>query len=102
MDIITNTFTHAVALSALAVVALHEILKLKFVPWGFVNKYPVLALILLSIGASAVVAWRTAVQPQTFADWVVLVATTAVTAALTYITTIKNWAQLRAMEGSGE
>lgn len=102
MDIISNIFLHAVALSALAVVALHQILKLKIVPLSFANKYPVPSLIVLSIGASLVATWKTAVQPHSWTDWLVLVATIAVSAALTYRTTIQSWAQLRAMEGSGE
>lgn len=93
-------FTHAVALSALAVVGVQQFLKLKFVPVSFANKYPVPTNIGLSILASLVAVWRSnAVHPVTWADWLVLVGTVSVTAALTYNQLLKNWAELRATEG---
>lgn len=100
MDIISTIYAHAVALSALAVVALHQALKFKWIPWAFFNKYPVPGLILLSAGASAVVSWQTDVQPQSWTDWLVLGATIAVTSAITYLATVKNWREVRAMEGA--
>lgn len=99
MDIISSVFAHAVAVSALAVVALHQILKLKIVPSTFANRYPVPTLIVLSVIASVMAVWKTAVTPHTWTDWLVLVATIAVAAALTYRTTIANWAELRSLEG---
>lgn len=99
MDIISTVFAHAVALSALAVVALQEILKLKLVPLKWANKYPVPTLIVLSILASLVTVWQTTVSPASWTDWLILVGTIAVTAAFTYRTTIANWAELREMEG---
>lgn len=98
MDIFTNLFVHAVALSALAVVAVQQILKLKFIPWDFPNKYPVPTLIILSAGASVVTVWQSTLAPRNWTDWLLLGATIAVTSALTYITTLKNWKELRDME----
>lgn len=102
MDIFTNLFAHAVALSALAIVAIQQILKLNLVPLAFANKYPVPTLILLSVGASIVTVLTTPINPHSWTDWLVLGGTIAVTAALTYRTTLKNWTQLRALEGEGK
>lgn len=102
MDIISSVFMQAVGFSALAVVMVLQILKFKFIPWNFVNKYPVPSLILASVVSSIVVVWRTVVQPQNWVQWSVLVATIAVTAALTYNTTLRNWTELRATEGPSE
>lgn len=100
MDILTSIYLHAVVLSALSVVLLHQILK--SIPSYFTNlanKYPVPALIVLSVGTSAFVVWRGVITaPKAWTDWVILVATVAVTAAITYITTVKNWQQVRALE----
>lgn len=101
MDILTNLFVHAVALSALAVVAIQQILKLNLVPLAFANKYPVPTLIILSVVASIVTVVTTPLVIQSWTDWLVLASTIAVTAALTYRTTLKNWAELRALEGDG-
>lgn len=96
-------FTHTVALAALAVVAIQQVLKLKVIPIAFANRYPVPTLILLSIGASIFVVWQSAVaMPTRWTDWLLLVATTAVVAAITYNNTIKNWVQLRSLEGEGK
>lgn len=93
-------FTHITALSALAVVAVQQILKLKAIPIGFANRYPVPTNILLSVVAAVVVTWRDLVkQPQSWTDWVLLVATVSVVAAVVYNSTLRNWSQLRAMEG---
>lgn len=102
MDLFSTLFAHAVALSALATVGIHQILKLQIIPSEFANKYPVPLLILLSIGTSVVAVWRTALAPKAWTDWLVLVATVAVTAALTYRTTLANWTELRALEGPGK
>lgn len=96
-------FTHTVALAALAVVAVQQILKLKVIPIAFANRYPVPTLILLSIGSSVFVVWRSVVAvPVAWTDWLLLIATTAVVAAITYNNTIRNWAQLRSLEGEGK
>lgn len=91
-------FSHITLLSALAVVLIQQILKLNVVPSVFANKYPVLTNILLSIVTSIVEVWRTSVQPHAWTDWILLVATTSVVAAITYNATIRNWNQLREME----
>lgn len=93
-------FTHVVALSALAVVAVQQILKLKAIPIPFANRYPVPTNILLSIVASVIVVWTSKVHvPVAWTDWVLLVVTTSVVAAITYNNTLRNWTQLRQMEG---
>lgn len=95
-------FNHATALAALAVVLVQQLLKFNFVPVGFVNRHPVPALIVFSTIASAIVVWLNAVAPHTVTDWILLVATVAVTAAIVYNSTIRNWAALRAAEGPGD
>jgi hypothetical protein len=94
-------FTHVTALAALAVVAVQEILKLKIIPISIANRYPVPTLILLSMIASLGVVWQTTLMPVAWTDWVLLVSTVAVVAAIVYNMTFKNWAQLKAMEGEG-
>lgn len=98
MDILSAVYLHAVAFSALAVVVIQQVLKLKLIPLKFANKYPVPTVILLSLGASVLVVIKTVVQPQSWIDWAVLVGTIAVTAALTYNTTLKHWTELRDLE----
>lgn len=93
-------FTNATALAALAVVGVQQVLKLKIVPLAIANKYPVPTNIVLSILAALVVTWQTAIQPTTWNEWVVLVATISVVAALTYNMTLRNWTELREMEGA--
>lgn len=83
-------FTQVTALAALSVVAVQQILKLNFIPVFFANKYPVLTNVLLSIIASVVVSYKTAVALVGWTQWVVYVATVSVVAALTYNMTIKN------------
>lgn len=99
MDIFTTLFAHAVVFSALAVVVIQQVLKLKLIPLQFANKYPVPTVILLSIGASVVVVLKTAVQPHSWVDWAILIGTITVTAAITYNTTLRNWSELRSLEG---
>lgn len=99
MEIFTNIFAIAVGLSALSVVAIQQILKAKIIPATFANKYPVPTNIALSIGAALFVVWRsTTLLPVKLTDWVILVATISVTAALTYNQLLKNWTELRATE----
>lgn len=95
-------FTHVTLLASLAVVAVQQILKLNIVPIAFANRYPVLANIILSAAASVFVVWTNYVQPNTIADWILLIATTSVVAAITYNATLRNWTQLRGVEGEGK
>lgn len=92
-------FTRVAGLSALAVVAVQQILKLKFIPMAFANKYPVPTNILLSLVAAIIVVWQTALTPAVWTDWVVLVATISVVAAVVYNQLISKWTELREMEG---
>lgn len=98
MDILSSIYLHAVAVSALATVALLQILKLRLFPPTFANKYPVPTLIVLSVAAAIWTVLRSSVAPKTWTDWVVLTGTIGVVAALTYRTTIANWAELREIE----
>ncbi len=83
-------FAQITALAALSVVAVQQILKLNVVPVFFANKYPVITNIVLSIIASLVVTWQTAVNLTTWVAWVTYVATVAVLAAITYNMTLRN------------
>lgn len=98
-----DLFNQVTLLAGLSVVLVQQILKSKFIPVAFANRYPVPASILLSVVAAAVTAWQSkTVNPQSWTDWVVFVATIAVIAALTYNNTIRNWNQLRETEGPGK
>lgn len=95
-------FTQVVALSAIAVVVIQQILKLRAIPVAFANLYPVPTLIVLSIISSVFVVWTHKVHPPVaWTDWVLLSSTTGVVAAITYNNTLRNWKQLREMEGVG-
>lgn len=83
-------FAQITALAALAVVAVQQILKLNIVPVYFANKYPVMTNFALSIIASIVVTWQTAIVLVGWVQWVSYVATVAVLAAITYNMTLKN------------
>lgn len=83
-------FAQITALAALSVVAVQQILKLNAIPVYFANKYPVFTNILLSIIASTIVTWKSAVTLAGWTQWVVYVATVSVLAAVTYNMTIKN------------
>lgn len=91
--------THVGVLAGLAVLVLEQILKLKAVPVKVANKYPVPTLIVLSVLASAFVVWQDMVVANSWTDWVLLVSTVGVVAAVVYNHTIKNWSELREMEG---
>lgn len=95
-------FNHITALAALAVVAVQQILKLQVIPIAIANRYPVPTLILLSIVASVVAVLATPLAVVGWTGWVLLVSTVAVVAAVTYNSTLKNWSQLRAIEGEGK
>lgn len=93
-------FNHVTVLTGLAVMIIQQLLTLKAVPVAFANRYPVPTLIVLSILASvAAVIFNKIPTPHAWTDWILLVATVGVTAAVVYNHTIRNWAQLRAMEG---
>lgn len=96
-----DLFAEVAGLSALAVVAVQQILKLKVVPVSFANKFPVLTNVLLSVVASVIVAWQTKVTPQTPFDWVLLVATISVVAAIVYNNTLANSDAVQELEGEG-
>lgn len=83
-------FAEITALAALAVVAVQQILKLNVIPVYFANKYPVFTNIFLSIIASVVVTWQTAIQLVNWTEWVVYVATVSVLSAVTYNMTLRN------------
>lgn len=83
-------FAQVTALAALAVVLFHTILKLNVVPLYFANNYPVLTNVVLSVVASVVVSWKTAVNLVGLWQWVAYVGTVAVLAAVTYNMTLKN------------
>lgn len=90
-------FAQITALAALSVVAVQQILKLNVVPMYFANKFPVLTNVVLSIIASIVVTWKTAINLVGVAQWVVYVATVSVLAAVTYNMTLRNSAPLQAV-----
>lgn len=90
-------FAQVTALAALAVVAVQQILKLNVIPVYFANKYPVLTNVVLSVIASVVVTWKTAVNLTGVAAWVAYVATVSVLAAVTYNMTLKNSDGLQAV-----
>lgn len=83
-------FTQVTALAGLAVVVVQQILKLNVLPVYFANKYPVVTNVLLSIVASAVVQYQTALTLVGWVQWVAYVATVAVVAAVTYNMTLRN------------
>jgi hypothetical protein len=85
-----ESFAEITALAALSVVAVQQILKLNVVPVYFANKYPILTNILLSIVASVIVTWQTAVALVSWVEWVTYVATISVLAAVTYNMTLRN------------
>jgi hypothetical protein len=89
-------FTQVTALAALAVVAVQQILKLNVVPVYFANKYPVVTNIVLSIIASIIVQYQTAVNLVGWVQWVVYIATVSVVAAITYNSTLRNDANVQA------
>lgn len=83
-------FTEITALAALAVVAVQQIIKLNVVPIYFANRFPLLTNVVLSLIASVVVTWQTAVSLTTWVEWVVYTATISVLAAVTYNMTLRQ------------
>lgn len=94
-----ESFARIAGLAALAVVAVQQILKLKVIPTAFANRFPVLTNILLSIVSAIFVVWKDLVQADAWTDWIIIVATISVVAAIVYNQLIGKWAQLREMEG---
>lgn len=90
--------THATFLAGLAVLLVQQLLKLNFVPNDFANRHPVPTLLILSAVAAVVVVWQTNIHPVAWTDWLVLGASVALVAAISYNVSIKNWSELRAME----
>lgn len=83
-------FSQITALAALSVVAVQQILKLNVLPIYIANKYPILVNVILSIIASVVVTWQTAVVLTGAGEWIAYVATVSVLAAITYNMTLRN------------
>lgn len=93
-------FVEVAGLAAIGVVVVQQVLKLKIIPLAFANRYPVLTNILLSIVASVVAVTQAGlVKATSWVDWLMLVVTVSVTAAIIYNQLLKNWTQLRATEG---
>jgi hypothetical protein len=95
-------FTRTAGLSALAVVGVQQVLKLKFIPVAFANRYPVPTNILLSVLVSLIVVWKSSLEPVVWQDWLLLIATVSVVAGIVYNTLFRNWNELRATEGAGK
>jgi hypothetical protein len=91
-------FSLYVGLAALAVVIVQQILKLKLIPLTFANRYPVPTNIILSTVAAFIVVWQQGALPSNLGEWVMLVATISVVAAITYNQLLERWNDLRAME----
>jgi len=83
-------FATITALAALAVVAVQAILKLNVIPVYLANKYPVLTNVVLSLLASVIVTWQTAVTLAGVLNWIAYVGTVSVLAAITYNMTLRN------------
>lgn len=83
-------FTQITVAAGLSVVVVQQILKLDAVPLYFANKYPVITNVVLSIIASVIVSWQTAITLVTWLQWVTYVATVILIAAVTYNMTLRN------------
>lgn len=93
-------FAEVAGLAAIGVVVVQQILKLKFIPANFANKYPVPTNIVLSVIASLIAVWQASpITPVDWQGWVILVTTVSVVAAMIYNNVLKNWTELRATEG---
>lgn len=95
-------FAEVTALAALAVVAVQQILKLNVVPVSFANKYPVVTNVILSIIASVMVQWQTAITLSGVADWLTYIGTVSVVAAIVYNMTLKNSEAAQRLSGGDE
>jgi hypothetical protein len=87
-----------IGMAALSVVLVQQILKSKVVPATFANRYPVPTNIALSVVASLIIVWQNQVVPTTWVEWVLVVATVSVVAAITYNQLLERWGDLRATE----
>lgn len=94
--------THVTLLAAVGVAGLHELLKLNIVPLSFPNKHPVPTNIILSVLAAIFAARQDLLVPHSWTDWVGVVGTVAIVAAVIYNQLLGQWAQLKAMEGPGK
>lgn len=83
-------FTQITVAAGLAVVAVQQILKLNVVPVYFANKYPVITNVVLSVIASVIVSWKTAITLVNWLQWATYIATVVIVAAVTYNMTIRN------------
>lgn len=97
-----EAFATITALAALAVVIVQQILKLNVVPVYFANKYPVPTNVILSIVASVIVQWQTAINLVDWKQWVAYIATVAVVAAVTYNMTLRNEESIQAISNKTE
>lgn len=85
-----EVFAEITALAAISVTVVQQLLKLNAIPVYFANKYPLITNIALSIIASTVVTWQTAINLKTIAEWVAYVGTVVVLSAITYNMTLRN------------
>jgi hypothetical protein len=90
-----DIFTNAAGLSVLAVVAVHQILKMNFIPLTVANKYPVPTNVVLSVIASVVVAVQGGVHLTDWTSWILLIATISVSSAIVFNATIANIKSLK-------
>lgn len=96
-------FSTVTAVAAVGVVILQQILKLKFVPVSFANKYPVPTNIALSVIASTIAVFvAKPVAPTDWLGWLLLAVFISVVAGIIYNTTLNNWKELRETEGPAE
>lgn len=100
MDILNNLFLQTTILTGIAVMVVQQVLKLRAIPVSFANRYPVFTVIVLSIlGTILAFVVTPLAMPVTIGGWIVSVVLVLLVAAGTYTVTLKNWADLRAMEG---
>ena len=93
----------AILYSAGAVLVLQQILKLRVVPVALANKYPVITNIVLSAVAAIITVWQTGIDAGNMnaADWLVMVGTISVAAAIAYNNTFRNSDLIKSFEGTG-
>lgn len=94
-------FATLTVVSGLAVSVVQEMLKFKFFPANFANKYPVQTNVVLSfIGACIALHTQGSLH---VASWLEIISTggaVAVVAAITYNQLLGNSTQIKAMEGT--
>lgn len=90
----------ATLLAAGAVLLVQQILKLKVVPVSFANRYPVITNVVLSVIAAIIAVWQTVdFEAMTWPEWLILVGTISVVAAIAYNMTIRNSPEIKKLEG---